>query len=346
MKVFNNDPIEYISFIASFEHIIESKIEHAKDKLYYLEQYTSGQSRELVKTCFFLDPDRGFAKAKELLHEHFGNEYQIANAYIKKALSWSPIRAEDSQTLKSFGLYLRGCLNAIHEIAYMDELNLSSNLKLLVGKLPYKLRERWRVEVCHFQESTNRRATFKTLVEFIEKQVKILMDPVFGDIQDPSPRAVRPAQSSVESKFTGKRFTANAATIDVNPNSHQQRSSATTAQHRPFCLFCSGEHPLANCSWFKKKRHTDKIAFLKERGICFACLVSGHMSKDCTQSQSCIICNRSHPTALHIGKVEQNKGIEKQESPKEMNKDERKKVSRDRFLSKHATILGPVMISI
>lgn len=281
-----------------------------------------------------------------MLHEHFGNEYQIANAYIKKALSWSPIRAEDSQTLKSFGLYLRGCLNAIHEIAYMDELNLSSNLKLLVGKLPYKLRERWRVEVCHFQESTNRRATFKTLVEFIEKQVKILMDPVFGDIQDPSPRAVRPAQSSVESKFTGKRFTANAATIDVNPNSHQQRSSVTTAQHRPFCLFCSGEHPLANCSWFKKKRHTDKIAFLKERGICFACLVSGHMSKDCTQSQSCTICNRSHPTALHIGKVEQNKGIEKQESPKEMNKDERKKVSRDRFLSKHATILGPVMISI
>ena len=100
MKVFNNDPTEYISFVTSFEHIIESKIEHVKDKLYYLEQYSSGQSRRLVKTCLFLDPDRGFAKAKELLHKHFGNEYQIASAYIKKALSWSPIRAEDSQTPK------------------------------------------------------------------------------------------------------------------------------------------------------------------------------------------------------------------------------------------------------
>ncbi|XP_073713144.1 uncharacterized protein [Misgurnus anguillicaudatus] len=312
MKVFNNDPIEYRSFITSFEHNIESKVELAKDKLYYLEQYTSGQSRELVKTCLFLNPERGFAKAKELLQEHFGNEYQISSAYINKALSWNPIRAEDSRSLKSYALYLRGCLNAMKEIAYMDELNLASNLKLLVSKLPYKLKERWRVEVCQFQESTKRRATFKTLVEFIERQVKILTDPVFGDIQDPAQRAhiVRPKQSmSVKPKFTNKSFTANATTVDVN-TSLKQRNSASIVQHKPYCLFCSGVHLLGSCSWFKRKRHTDKISFLKERGICFACLVTGHISKDCTQQHSCTICERPHPTILHIGKVEQNKGAE------------------------------------
>jgi hypothetical protein len=324
--------------------------------LYYLEQYTSGQSRELVKTCLFLDPDIGFAKAKELLLEHFGNEYQIASAYIKKALSWSSIRAEDSQTLKSFALYLRGCLNAINEIAYMDELNLASNLKLLVGKLPYKLRERWRAEACHFQESTNRRATFKILVEFIERQVKILMDPVFGDIQDPSPIAVRPTHSSqtvrpthssvVKSKFTDKSFTANAATIDVNPNTPQQRSNAATVQQRPFCLFCSGEHLLRSCSWFKKKLHTDKISFLKERGICLACLVTGHISIDCTPRLTCIICNRAHPTALHIGKVGQNKGVEKQETPKETNKDGPKKVNTGQISLKAGNHTGAGEISV
>ena len=219
----------------------------------------------------------------------------------------------------------------------MDELNLGSNLKLLVCKLPYKLRERWRAEACRFQESTNRRATFKILVEFIERQVKILMDPVFGDIQDPSPIAVRPTHSSqtvrpthssvVKSKFTDKSFTANAATIDVNPNSPQQKSNAATVQQRPFCLFCSGEHAFSSSSWFKKKHHTDKISFLKERGICFACLVTGHMSKDCTQRLTCIICNRSHSTALHIGKVEQKKGVERQETFKETNKEEPKNVN-------------------
>jgi len=66
MKVFPNDPIDYRSFISSFEHMIESKIEHAKDELYYLEQYTCGQAREL-KTCLFLDADIGFARARELL---------------------------------------------------------------------------------------------------------------------------------------------------------------------------------------------------------------------------------------------------------------------------------------
>ncbi|KAK0133432.1 hypothetical protein N1851_031063 [Merluccius polli] len=51
------------------------------------------------------------------------------------------------------------------------------------------------------------------------------------------------------------------------------------------------------------------------------------MSKDCTQRHTCTICNRLHPTALHIGKVEQNKGVEKQETPKETNKGEPKKVN-------------------
>lgn len=318
IKVFNNDPIEYRSFIRSFEHIIESRIEHPKDKLYYLEQYTSGQSKELVRTCLFLEPHRGFAKAKELLQEHFGNEYKISSAYINKALLWTPIKPEDSQTLNSYALYLRGCLNAMEEIAYMDELNLSSNLKLLISKLPYRLRERWRVEACNFQESTKQRATFKTLVEFIEKQVKILTDPVFGDIQNPPPsgQSSRPTHTKSVSK---PKFTS-AATVDVNLPSQKRQNTAPVTQAKPLCLFCSGEHILGTCSWFKRKRHTEKISFLKERGICFACLVSGHMSKDCAQRQSCAVCTKLHPTALHIGRVEQNKGTEEAtKAPKSEN---------------------------
>lgn len=94
----------------------------------------------------YMDPNNGYVKAKELLQEHSGNEFKIANAYIEKALSWSPIKPEDSKALEAFALYLRGCHNAIAEIAYLEELDLSSNLQSLVAKLPFKLRERWRTE--------------------------------------------------------------------------------------------------------------------------------------------------------------------------------------------------------
>lgn len=142
MKVFDGDPLELRGVMRCFEHVIECKIDNAQDKLYFLEQYTRGQPKELVKTCLHMDPDRGYQRAKALLKEHFGNEFKISNACIEKALSWPAIKPADPKALQSFGLYL-GCCNIMEEIAFMEELNLASNLRSLVSKLPYKLRERW-----------------------------------------------------------------------------------------------------------------------------------------------------------------------------------------------------------
>ncbi len=46
--------------------------------------------------------------------------------------------------------------------------------------------------------------------------------------------------------------------------------------------------------------HRQKIEFLKNHGICFACLKFGHLSKDCTNRQMCDMCSQKHPTILHI----------------------------------------------
>lgn len=57
-------------------------------------------------------------------------------------------------------------------------------MKTVVTKLPYKLREQWRAKACEIMESIQSRAKFSHMVEFVEKQVKISSDPVFGAIQD------------------------------------------------------------------------------------------------------------------------------------------------------------------
>ena len=53
IQAFDGDPLQYHTFIRAFEHIIERKTDNPKDCLYFLEQYTRGQSRELVKSCQF-----------------------------------------------------------------------------------------------------------------------------------------------------------------------------------------------------------------------------------------------------------------------------------------------------
>ena len=80
---------------------------------------------------------------------------------------------------------LRGCCNAMQDLQNMEELNLPSNIKLIMSKLPYKLREKWRSTACDILERSHLRAQFSDLVTFMEKQAKILQDPLYGDIQDP-----------------------------------------------------------------------------------------------------------------------------------------------------------------
>ena len=48
-----------------------------------------------------------------MFEELFGNEQRIASAYLDKALSWPMVKAEDAKSLQAYGLFLRGCCNAM-----------------------------------------------------------------------------------------------------------------------------------------------------------------------------------------------------------------------------------------
>ena len=99
---FDGDPLQFQTFIKSFEHNIEIKNPNPTDCLYYLEKYTEAQPRERVRSCLHMTADRGFRKAKSLLQEHFGNEHKIATAYMETALSWSSIKPDDTKTLQAY----------------------------------------------------------------------------------------------------------------------------------------------------------------------------------------------------------------------------------------------------
>ena len=77
---------------------------------------------------------------------------RITAAYIGKALSWQNIKVEDDKTLHSYGLFLRGCYNSLQSGQYIDEMNTPSNLRIIISKLPFKLRDKFRSVACDIQE--------------------------------------------------------------------------------------------------------------------------------------------------------------------------------------------------
>lgn len=120
--------------------------------------------------------DHGYSRAKALLQDNFGDQYKIASAYIEKALSWASIKSEDVRALQDYSLFLRSCCNYMEYIEYLCEMDMPSNMLTVVKKLAYKLREKWRLEVCELQEAVNQRATFSDIVNFVERKVKIMTE--------------------------------------------------------------------------------------------------------------------------------------------------------------------------
>lgn len=50
------------------------------------------------------------------------------------------------------------------------------------------------------------------------------------------------------------------------------------------CIFCEkAEHSLEKCYKFMQKTILERIKFVQENKLCFGCLKSGHISKECRE---------------------------------------------------------------
>ncbi len=311
IQIFDGNPLQYHAFMQSFEQTVEQKADNDMDCLHYLEQYTRGQPQQLVRSCQHMTDGNGYAAAKTLLHEHFGNDHVIASAYMDKIFSWPSIKSEDAKALQAYSLFLRGCCNAMKDVYNLCDLNTSANMLNMIKRLPYKLRDKWRTTACDIQERCGRRAMFSDIVTFIERQVKIAMDPVFGDIQDAPTLSVLKGSGRTNtiprSKVGGSSFATSVTSFKRKTRPDNKRDGAETS-----CLYCKNYgHRMESCTLLEKKAHSEKMHFLKVNGVCFGCLCTGHISRECRKRLSCEICGSRHPSLLHIHQRENKVEMEK-----------------------------------
>jgi len=83
----------------------------------------------------------------------------------------------------------------------MQELDMPVNMRAIIAKLAFKMREQWMTKAHDIMERTNDRAHFEDMFTFIECRVSILSDPLFGNMQDSSPPGVAGMKNLTRSKF-------------------------------------------------------------------------------------------------------------------------------------------------
>ena len=123
VPTFDGNLLEYHTFVRSFESLIASRTSISTVRLYYLEQYTAGDVKELIRSCHHLPPDEGYREACRLMKKKSSDEFRIVSAYESKALNWPPIKPEDGTALSRFSIYLTSCRNAMKGSQYSSKFD-------------------------------------------------------------------------------------------------------------------------------------------------------------------------------------------------------------------------------
>ena len=249
--------------------------------------------------------DVGYLEAKNLLKKRYGQSYRIANAFVEKLAKGPAIKAEDGDALRRFSTLLSSCRNTLKEIGYLKKVENPDTLKVIVFRLPYGLRQRWRDVAVDITENQEREITVEDLNRFVAAKARAANHAVFGDIsvqQQPT----TPGNARARLKQT-PRNTSSLATNTYSeassepPNTHQN-------QNRRRCpMYDSNQFWLSQCIDFKRKSVKEKIAFVRLKGLCDNCLVYSHRASACPKPRFCRVtgCNGNHSSFLHPRSVEQ-----------------------------------------
>ena len=130
--------------------------------------------------CTVKEPSAGYALARMLLKDRFGNDYNVSDAWIEKILSRPDVT--DNKGLLDLSDDLRNCRETLETMGKMAELNNRQSLFKIVDKLPFSLKKEWLNKVYHIKHAERRLPTIDDVMLFVSSAAERANDPVFGKL--------------------------------------------------------------------------------------------------------------------------------------------------------------------
>ena len=186
LQTFDGSPMKYWLFIRAFENSVERDLIDDNAKLSRLLQYCTGEAKRVIECCAIMSPSEGYARARQLLKERFGNDFTILESWVQSITQRAPIKSTDRLNLQRYSDDLKSCKEVLNAMGKLSEIDNQTNLVKIVEKLPTYLQNRWKQEVRKLGERSNRRPQFGDIVSFVDKAAQEANDPVYGKVTDVS----------------------------------------------------------------------------------------------------------------------------------------------------------------
>ena len=303
---FDGDPLEYQTFIAIFNEMVDSKAEDYQVKLTRLLQYTSGEAKAAIKNCALIGSEEGYTQALGILKNRYGNTHLVSQRIIndlKKGKSVS--KAHDLQQLAD---ELAMALTALKKLDMLSELNTQQSIIDILQRCQPYVRYRWRKKALEKKNNSQMYPDISDFVDFIKLVASEACDPVYG--------AEATKSCSNAKSFHTVTNSSPISSHDLSlgsefPNKSTPVSSNNSDYAARVCVVCGMNHGLFYCDQFKGMRPEARLDIAIKNKLCFNCLLSGHNSLDCRKNSVCSVpgCGRKHTKFIHVDNDSQTANV-------------------------------------
>ena len=307
VPLFSGDPLQYPLWRNSFTSLIDTQPLDPDTKLNYLNQYVTGKPKQLVEHFMLIGTEEAYNRAREVLHERYGNSSVVSTAFTSKLRQWPRLSPRDAAGLRDFSDFLEKIDAARASTPSLGVLDYASENAYLIEKLPFNLETKWRDKI-DFWRQIHGQGSYPPFTEFV-KFMKVAANRAnIPELQSIS-RAhdKRPSTSSAQVKHAKGHSSSSFATTtsrDDKTRASYQRDGPASRAHYPSnessCLFCKKNHHLDECQHFLRKPFNERKDFFFKKRLCMGCAsASSHQVRECKDRKACQTCGGTHLTCLH-----------------------------------------------
>ena len=278
---FSGDPLSFTYFLATFEEVVESKIDEQRGCLTRLLKYLRGEPKDLVSSCIYMASEVCYSEAKRILVERYGDPNRILGEYRKQLKAWPKVKPNDTAALRKFQTFAIKYRSASR---FNTDMQCTDVVQLLHSKLPSYLQNSWNRKASKIRKKRAKEAQVDDFLHWLSDEVDVATDPLYS------------RDVSYE--------TAQADLSRTKP--HQRPSRSTVYQSSTSltlkCPLCEEQHDLDDCLRFLRKPLEERRDFLFKTRLCFSCYNPSskeHSARNCPNRRTCKECGGKHATGLH-----------------------------------------------
>ena len=178
-------------------------------------------------------------------------------------------------------------------------LNDDQEVHEMASKLPKWALTRWGRKV-YTWKNEKKTSPFSEFVRYVVVEAEIACDPITlsqRKIENIS-RGPRRHGDFGNSRNAPRRPTNDPSARSLATKIDSENTNKEKPEDIP-CAMCGKAHDLESCKLYLDMNVKARKELAKSKGLCFGCLVRGHMARDCKGRKKCDTCKRSHPTSLH-----------------------------------------------